>query len=100
MTCDSKRLQLFKHVTGSSYQVFLLVAASFAGTWSAGVTPWWYVPVAGGIGIILSRISNQLDYWQNKRIIREELDRQNSRVKDLEDKIADLEEILKNNKLR
>jgi len=96
MTCTSKRLQLLKHVTGSSYQVFLLIAASFAGTWSAGVTPWYYVPVSGGIGILLSRISSQLDYWQNKHIIREELDRQDEKVKELELKLKSLEELIKN----
>jgi hypothetical protein len=52
--------------------VFLLIVASFTGTWSAGITPWYYVPISGGIGILSSRISNQLDYWQNKYIIREE----------------------------
>ncbi len=86
-------------MSGSSYQVFLLIAASFAGTWSAGVTPWWYVPLSGGIGILLSRISSQLDYWQNKHIIREELDRQNSKVKELESKIMYLENIIRNNKI-
>jgi hypothetical protein len=96
MTCTSRRLQLLKQATGSSYQVFLLIVASFAGTWSAGITPWYYVPVSGGIGIILSRISSQLDYWQNKQIIREELDRQNKKVKELELKINDLEEFIKN----
>ncbi len=99
MICTSKRLQILKHISGSSYQVFLLIAASFAGTWSAGVTPWWYVPLSGGIGVLLSRISSQLDYWQNKRIIREELNRQNSKVKELESKIMHLENIIRNNKI-
>jgi hypothetical protein len=99
MTCTSKKLQLLKHVTGSLNQVFLLVAASFAGTWSAGVTPWYYVPISGEIGMILSRISNQLDYWQNKHIIREELDRRNSKIKELESKIVDLEKLVKRGKI-
>lgn len=73
----AKDYNCFKHISGSSYQVFLLVAASFAGTWSAGITPWWYVPISGGIGTTLSRISSQLDYWQNKYIIREELVKNN-----------------------
>ncbi len=94
MTCTSKKLQILKHVSGSSYQIFLLIAASFAGTWSAGITPWWYVPITGGIGILLSRISSQLDYWQNKHIIREELEKRNIKIKSLESKIVDLENTL------
>lgn len=75
-----------------------MIAASFAGTWSAGITPWYYVPISGGIGIALSRISSQLDYWQNKHIIREKLDRRNTKVKELESKIVDLENLVRNNK--
>lgn len=36
-----------------------------------------------------------MDYWQNKHIIMEELDRQNLKVKNLESKITDLEDFLK-----
>lgn len=30
---------------------------------------------SGGMGTLLSRISSQLDYWQNKAIIKEELEK-------------------------
>ena len=94
MICTSKKLQILKHVSGSLYQIFLLISASFAGTWSAGITPWWYVLITGGIGILLSRISSQLDYWQNKHIVREELEKRNTKIKSLESKVVDMENIL------
>lgn len=83
MDYSSKKLQILKHITGGTYQLFLLIAASFSGTWAAGVTPWWYIAVTGGIGILLSRISSQLDYWQNKAIIKEELEKHASMREDL-----------------
>jgi len=73
MHCTSKKLQLIKHITGATYQLFLILAATFAGTSATGKTSYWLVIITGSISIILQRISSQIDYWQNKAIIREEL---------------------------
>lgn len=95
MICTSGKLQLLKHVTGGSYQLIMIISAALAGTWATGATPLWYVIVTGSVSILLSRISSQLDYWQNKRIIREELDRQNLKIKKLESVIRNIGNSLK-----
>lgn len=73
MQCTSKKLQLLKDVVGSTYQIFIIMSATFSGTWATGVTPFWYVLVTGGTGIILQRVASRVDYWQHKIIIKEEL---------------------------
>ena len=73
MHCTSKKLQLIKHITGATYQLFLILAATFAGTSATGKTSYWLVIITGSISIILQRISSQIDYWQSKVIMREEL---------------------------
>lgn len=75
MDHSSGRLHLLKHITGSTCQLFMLISASFVGTWATGATPWWYMATSGGMGILLSRISSQLDYWYNKATIKEELEK-------------------------
>lgn len=95
MAYASRKLQLLKHITGGSYQSIMIISAALAGTWAAGTTPLWYVIVTGAVSILLSRISSQLDYWQNKSIIREELDRQDLKTKRLESVIGNIKDNLR-----
>lgn len=73
MHCTSKKLQIIKHITGATYQLFLILSATFAGTSANGKTSYWLVVITGTISIVLQRISSQIDYWQSKTIVREEL---------------------------
>lgn len=73
MKCSSKKLQVLKQISGRSYQLFMMLMATFAGTSVAGITSWWTVFVTGAIAMLLQGISSQLDFYQNKEIIREEL---------------------------
>ena len=76
MKCDSKKLQILKQISGRSYQLFMMLMATFAGTSATGVTSWWYVVATGIAAMILQGISSQLDFYQNKKIIREALKRE------------------------
>ena len=82
MKCSSKKLQILKQISGRSYQIFMILMAAFAGTSATGATPWSYVIVTGAVAMILQGISSQLDFYQNKEIIREELIKLKKELKD------------------
>lgn len=76
MKYNSAKLQLLKQISGRSYQLFMMLMAAFAGTSATGATPWSYAIITGIIAMILQGISSQLDFYQNKEIIKEELSKQ------------------------
>lgn len=73
MSYSSKELQILKQISGRSYQIFLMLMATFAGTWATGVTPVSWMIITAAIALILQTISSQLDYIQMKAIMKEQL---------------------------
>lgn len=72
---SSEKIQVLKQLTGRSYQIFMMLMATFAGTWATGTTPWWWSVTAGVMALILQTIASQLDYRQNQKIMCEQLEK-------------------------